>query len=151
MSEAPVLKRPASGGGTGGSGSGGGTDASDLSKMKPKAFLADKKPMGDLERLVCLAYYLTHARNTAQFKVKDITDLNDEALATPFSNASQTASNGVIQSRLLAPAGKGKKRITVDGEKLVEALPDRDAVERVRAAARRPPKKGGKKKPKTKT
>lgn len=141
MSEAPKFGGGGGGGGGSGAAAGGGTP--DITNMKPKEFLAQKKPTTDLERLVCLAYFLTHARNTPKFKVKDITDLNDEALATRFSNASQTASNAVNQSRVLAPAEKRQKRITVDGERLVEALPDRAAVDEARAASRRPAKKGG--------
>jgi hypothetical protein len=141
MSEPP---KGGGGGGNGGSGGGaGGGGAPDITNMKPKEFIALKRPTTDLERLVCLAYFLTRARSTPKFKVKDITDLNEEALATPFSNPSQTASNAVKQSRMLAPAEKGQKRITVDGERLVEALPDRAAVDEARAASRRPAKKKG--------
>jgi hypothetical protein len=140
------------GGGGGGGGSGGGNSGGagsgqlDLSNMTAKQFLAAKKPTTDAERFVCLAYYLTHARNLTQFKTKDITDLNGEAFGGRFSNPAMTANNAVNQSRLLAPAGSGKRRITLLGEQLVEALPDREAVEQVRSGARQPAKKKGSKK-----
>ncbi|MBX3386989.1 MAG: hypothetical protein KF768_10490 [Phycisphaeraceae bacterium] len=150
-----TLQQSASGGGGGGGGNSGGAAGGagsgqlDLSNMTAKQFLAAKKPTTDAERFVCLAYYLTHARNSAQFKTKDITDLNGEAFGGRFSNPAMTANNAVNQSRLLAPAGSGKRRITLLGEQLVEALPDREAVEQVRSGARQPAKKrGGKKKAK---
>lgn len=137
------------GGNSGGAAGGAGSGQLDLSNMTAKQFLAAKKPTTDAERFVCLAYYLTHARNLTQFKTKDITDLNGEAFGGRFSNPAMTANNAVNQSRLLAPAGSGKRRITLLGEQLVEALPDREAVEQVRSDARQPAKKkGGKKKAK---
>jgi hypothetical protein len=60
---------------------------------KPKAFLAQKKPSTDVERVTCLAYYLTHYRDTAQFKTRDLTALNKEAAQPKLSNAAFAASN----------------------------------------------------------
>src|SRR2546429_7925043 len=36
--------------------------------MQPKEFLLDKQPKTDVERVACLAYYLTHYRETPHFK-----------------------------------------------------------------------------------
>ena len=108
------LVRPASGA-TGGTGAG----------MTPKQFLGT-----DAERITCLAYFMTHQRSSAQFKTKELVDLNKEAAGSQFSNAAVAVSNAT-RDHYLAPAGGGAKQITVRGEAIVEALPDR---EKVRAA-----------------
>lgn len=121
-----------------------------LKTMTAKDFLKLKTPATDLERFVCLAYYLTHARDTAQFTTRDITKLNSEALGPDFSNAAATATNGVKQSKFLSRAGGGKKRITTLGEAVVEALPDRQKAKEAAAAAPRRAKRkdrGKKRKP----
>ena len=94
----------------------------------PKAFLAQKRPTTDVERIACLAYYLTHGRNTPQFKTRDLTKLNKEAAQPNFTNAALTARNATKPSLYLAQAGGGRKQITTRGEALVDALPDRDRV-----------------------
>lgn len=94
----------------------------------PKDFLRAKNPRTDVQRIACLAYYLTHNRGQAHFKTKDITDLNTEAAAPKLSNPSFAVNNAAKQSHYLAPAGSGKKQITALGEDAVNALPDQDAV-----------------------
>jgi len=94
----------------------------------PKQFMAQKKPKTDAERITCLAYYLTNYRQTPHFKTRELTNLNTkEAAGTPFSNAA-VAANNAIRDQYLSPAGGGKKQITVRGEAVVEALPDREKV-----------------------
>ena len=112
--------------------------------LTAKQFMAQKKPKTDAERVTCLAYFLTRQRDTAQFKTKALTDLNKEAAGATFSNAAVAVSNAT-RDHYLAPAGGGMKQITVRGEAVVDALPDR---ERVKAALlenpmrRRKPSKG---------
>lgn len=106
-----------------------------------KDFLRSKAPITDRERLICLAYYLTHARDNVSFSTRDITKLNAEAHGADFSNPAATAMNCVIQSKFLSAAGGGKKRITTLGEAVVEALPDRSKVKEVLAGAPRRRKK----------
>jgi hypothetical protein len=103
--------------------------------MSPKQFIAAKRPSTDVERIACLAYYLTHDRKTPHFKTNDLTALNTEAAAPKFSNASAAAQNALNQNRYLAQAGKGRRQITPLGESVVQALPDRDAVKEVLAKA----------------
>lgn len=93
----------------------------------PKAFMVARRPTTDMERVTCLAYFLTHARNTTSFKTKELTDLNMEAAQPRLSNPSATARNAVGYG-FLAPAGGGRKQITPRGEALVKALPDREKV-----------------------
>jgi hypothetical protein len=94
-----------------------------------KEFIVQKQPKNDIERVVCLAYYLTHNENVQQFKTVDLTHLNVKAAQPKLSNPSATARNAATQN-FLAPAGGGKKQITPKGEALVGALPDRGAVKR---------------------
>lgn len=95
----------------------------------PREFLAAKSPSTDIERITCLAFYLTHARNMPHFDTKDLSELNTEAAGARFSNASYTASNATKKNGFLTAAPGGKKQITPRGEALVNALPDRQAVE----------------------
>ncbi len=59
---------------------------SDDRGASPKEFLRDKKPASDVERVACLAYYLTHHRDIPHFKTVDISALNTEAAQPKFSN-----------------------------------------------------------------
>jgi hypothetical protein len=136
---APTVLQPA--GGAGGSGSGAG--------LTPKQFMAQKKPKTDAERMACLAYFVTQHRGTAVFKTKVLTDLNKAAAGTPFSNPGVAANNAAL-AHYLAAAGGGTKQITVRGEALVEALPDREKAKvalEENPARKRKPKKAKKRKP----
>lgn len=92
-----------------------------------KAFLASKRPATDIERVACLAFYLTHFRQSEVFKTKDLTLLNSEAALPRFANTANAVKNAT-KAEYLAPAGGGQKRITMRGEELVKALPDRTAA-----------------------
>lgn len=136
-----------SGGGAGGTGAAGSMGAgvgrqSDAST--PKAFMAAKRPKTDMERVACLAYFLTHNRDTPKFKTKALTALNVEAAGGTFSNISATARNTAASSNgFLSSAGGSNKQITARGEAMVEALPDRDKV--TAALAEQPSRKARKK------
>ena len=93
----------------------------------PKDFVFHKRPGTQIERVACLAYYLTHHRDTPHFKTTDISKLNTEAAQTKLSNPSY-AVNDATRSGLLATAAKGMKQLSVIGEKYVEALPDHAAA-----------------------
>lgn len=93
----------------------------------PKEFLRDKKPASDVERVACLAYYLTHHRDISHFKTVDISALNTEAAQPKFSNASMAVDNA-SKAGLLVQALKGAKQLSASGEHYVQLLPDRDAA-----------------------
>ena len=114
--------------------------------LSPKEFLHDKRPGTDVERVACLAYYLTHYRSTPHFKTIDISSLNTEAAQPKFSNAAVPVDNA-RQVGLLVPATKGNKQISAVGEKFVELLPDRDAAREALRTFR--PRTRNIKKPKT--
>jgi len=99
-------------------------------QQTPRQFLRSKSPTTDVQRAVCLAYYLTHFRNQPHFKALDLGGLHTEA-AGPAMNLSRAANNATNQNRYLAAAGSGNKQITALGEDVVDALPDQDAVSRV--------------------
>jgi hypothetical protein len=93
----------------------------------PKQFMIDKTPTTDVERVACLAYYLTHYRAMPHFKTKDITDLNVEAAQRRFSNAAFAVVNAT-NSGYLVPSVKGCKQLSGPGEQFVQALPDHEAA-----------------------
>lgn len=101
----------------------------------PKQFLLDKQPLTDVERVACLAYYLTHYRGTPHFKTLDISKLNTEAAQIKFSNAA-LAVNNATKMRYLTGASKGAKQLSAFGEQYVMALPDREAARAVMAQSR---------------
>jgi len=98
--------------------------------MSPKDFLLEKRPNTDVEKIACLAYYLTHYRETPIFKTKDLNDLNTEAAQFKFSNASMAVDNA-SRSGYLVPASKGNKQLSALGEQYVQALPDREEAKEV--------------------
>jgi hypothetical protein len=125
-----------------GAGQIGGTSFSDRTEMSPKQFLNEKQPATDIDRVACLAYYLTHYRNTPEFKTIDISKLNTEAAQPKFSNPSVPVDNATRRGFLVATSG-GNKQLGAVGEQFVQALPDRDAAKAVlsRVRIRKPRKK----------
>jgi hypothetical protein len=118
-----------------------------LDGVDPKQFLRLKKPQTELQRMACLAFFLTHARETPHFKTTDLTSLNTEAAGGKFSNPTVTIRNGMNQSRFFAPAGKGGlKQITALCEDYVNALPDQEGAKAVQANNRPARRKATKKK-----
>ncbi len=103
----------------------------DLESMEPKEFMVEKSPTTDVERVTCLGYYLTKTRGMNSFETSDITELNTEAAGHRLSNPAQAMRNAIHQRGYLAQAKGGKKQITAWGEKVVEAMPNREAVKRV--------------------
>ncbi len=114
----------------------------------PKEFMHTKAPRTDVERVACLAYYLSHYRGTPHFKTRDISDLNTEAAQRRFSNTAYAVVNGT-NGGYLVPSVKGCKQLSAPGEQFVQALPDRDAAREVqeRLRPRRGAKRPGKKRP----
>jgi hypothetical protein len=95
--------------------------------ISPKEFMLQKKPTLDIERVACLAYYLTHYRETPNFKTIDLSKLNTEAAQIKLSNPTQAVKNAA-RAGLLVPAARGSRQISAGGELFVQALPDREAA-----------------------
>ena len=96
-------------------------------RTDPKAFMRTKDPKNDVQRVACLAHFLTDQRKMPHFKARDLSTLNTEA-AGPRINISRAVNNATNQNRYLAAAGGGKKQITALGEDVVKALPDQEAA-----------------------
>jgi hypothetical protein len=103
------------------------TSFSEDRTISPKEFMLQKSPRTDIERVACLAYYLTHYRSTPHFKTLDISKLNTEAAQLKFSNAAVAVDNAT-RNGLLVPSTKGNKQISTYGERYVVVLPDREAA-----------------------
>ena len=88
-----------------------------------------------MEKIACLAYYLTHYRDTPHFKTLDLSKLNTEAAQIKLSNPAVSVENATKQVYLV-PATKGNKQLSSLGEQFVLALPDRDKARDVMANAR---------------
>src|SRR6185312_8399188 len=89
--------------------------------------MREKAPVTDVERMACLAYYLTHYRDTPHFKTLDLSKLNTEAAQPKFANAANTTNNSVKRGYLV-PSTKGQRQLSAAGERFVLALPDREAA-----------------------
>ena len=76
----------------------------------PKDFLFQKEPNTDVERVACLAFYLTHHRDTKHFKTLDISKLNTEAAQRKLANAASSVYNATKRG-FLAPASRGMKQL----------------------------------------
>jgi len=109
---------------------------SEDTSMSPKEFMLEKNPRTDVERIACLAYYLTHYRDQPHFKTLDLSKLNTDAAQPKFSNAAQAANNAV-KTGYLVPSTKGNRQLSASGEQFVLALPDRVAAKAAMDAGRR--------------
>ena len=121
--------------------SGSAPSFSEDRSIKPKQFMFQKQPKTDVEKVACLAYYLTHYRDTPHFKTLDISKLNTEAAQVKFSNAAVAVDNAT-KLRYLVPATKGNKQLGALGEQFVLALPDREKAKELMNGAR--PRRRGK-------
>ena len=117
------------------SANGGTPHFGDRAELPPKEFMFQKQPRTDIERIACLAYYLTHYRDTRQVKTIDLSKLNTDAAQIKFSNTAFAVVNAT-NAGLLVAAEKGCKQLSAVGELYVEALPDRDKAKEVLANAR---------------
>ena len=112
-----------------------GIEFSEDRSMSPKQFMFEKQPKTDVERVACLAYYLTHYRNAPHFKTLDISKLNTEAAQIKFSNPTVAVDNA-LKANYLAIATKGNKQVSAPGELFVQALPDREKAKEIMANVR---------------
>jgi len=122
---------------------------SDRKEMTPKQFMLEKQPRTDIERLACLAYYLTYYRGMSQFRTVDLSKLNTEAAQRKFTNASETAKNASKMRYFVPASKKGNRQLSADGEQIIAALPDREAAAAIRKRMR--PRKTSKRSKRRKT
>jgi hypothetical protein len=105
-------------------------------RLSPKEFLRQKGATAGVERIACLAYFLTHHRDMSDFKTRDLTDLNVEARAGVMSNPAVYVQN-TTRAGYLNPMSGGRKQLSDFGEQFVEALPDREAANALKSNSRR--------------
>lgn len=122
---------------------------SNRSDISPKQFLHEKEPKTDVEKVACLAYYLSHFLDQPHFNTIDISSLNTDAAQIKFSNPAQSVSNATRRG-LITSGEKGTKQISAIGEKYVDALPDKVAANRVIKKKRKRGTKKSKRKSKKK-
>jgi hypothetical protein len=113
-----------------------GSTASNIARLDAKQFIARKKPKTQYERIACLGFFLRNARKITEFGADEIKDINKEAAQLPISNLPQIINDTTRKYGFLSPAGEGKKQMTVLGDAIVEALPDREAVKTAHAEYR---------------
>lgn len=109
---------------------------SEDTSMSAKEFLFEKQPKTDVERIACLAYYLTHYRGMPHFKTIDLSMLNTEAAQPKFANTTYS-SNNAVKLGYLVPSSKGQRQLSALGERFVRALPDREAAKAAMEVIRR--------------
>src|SRR6266853_432791 len=100
---------------------------SEARNISAKEFLMQKQPRTDVEKVACLAFYLTHYKDIPHFKTIDISKLNTEAAQSKFSNAAMAVENAT-KTGYLVPASRGNKQLSAAGEVFVQDLPDREAA-----------------------
>ena len=113
-------------------GSAGDEKFSGRQEISPKEFIFEKDPVTDVERMACLAYYLTHFRDVPHFKTIDLSKLNVEAAQRKFSNPAFAAQNAMRDGFFVAAPKGGYRQLSAMGERYVQALPDRNAAAELR-------------------
>ncbi|WP_456686969.1 hypothetical protein, partial [Bradyrhizobium sp. P5_C11_2] len=109
-------------------GAGGAANGANLAGLNPKQFIAQKKPKTQYERIACLGYFLHAARQVTEFGAEEIKAINKEAAQQPILNLPTILGDTSSKYGYLSAAGGGNKQMTVRGDAVVEALPDREAV-----------------------
>lgn len=97
-------------------------------ELSPKEFLLEKAPHTQVDRVACLAYYLTHYEDIESFKTAEISKVNTEAAQPKFANAAQAVRDAIRRGLIVGAAKKGTRQISALGEQYVDALPDRAAA-----------------------
>ena len=93
----------------------------------PRDFIAGKNPMTEQERIACLAYYLFKFKKLEKFGAKQLKEINAAAAQPMFRNISYTARDAATTGYLVSVGG-GKKMLASLGERVVDAMPNREKV-----------------------
>jgi len=100
--------------------------------LSAKEFIFEKDPITEVERLACLAFYLTHYQDMPHFKNIDLSRLNIEAAQRKLSNPAVSINNAMRDGFFVQATEAGYKQLSAMGERFVQLLPDRDAASKVR-------------------
>lgn len=107
------------------------SDSVEKEVISIKEFIAQKKPSNFYERIACIAYFLEKINGLESFKTADITKANLEARLNKIPNPALYVADSVKSYGFLTAVGSARKAISLRGEALVEALPDREKVTEV--------------------
>jgi hypothetical protein len=112
-----------------GMGTGGAGDASIITDDIAR-FVDEKAPQNEYQRMAVLAYFLFKVRKLPNFTLKDLVAANREARMPNLSNPSYTLNKALTRYKFLSQAAtqRGIYSISIQGEKLVEALPSLEGV-----------------------
>ena len=100
--------------------------------LSAKDFIFEKDPLTEVERLACLAYYMTHYQEMAHFKNVDLSRLNTEAAQRKLSNPAVAINNAMRDGFFVQASEGGFKQLSAMGERFVQLLPDREAAKKVK-------------------
>ena len=95
---------------------------STVKHQDPKEFLVNKHPRDLLERVLCLAYYITYDMGLGSFSALHISKLNTEAAQTKLPEI--LVLKDALKWGYVSGGLSGKILLTKVGERLVEALPN---------------------------
>jgi hypothetical protein len=95
-------------------------------------FNFEMEPLPDVERLACLAFYLTHYLDMPHFKTLDLSRLNTEAAQRKLSNPTVAANNAMRDGFFVQAPKAGYKQLSAMGERFVQLLPNREAAQQVK-------------------
>jgi len=113
------------------------TSFSEREDISAKEFLKEKQPSSNVDKVACLAYYLTHYSETPHFKTVDISKLNTEAAQAKFSNATQSLKDAIRKGLVVTAGRRGFNQLSAVGEDYVNALPSQQEAKAVLASQRR--------------
>lgn len=138
------LPGAAAGSGTSAGGSGSGASAN-TPPHDAKAFLKEKRPVNEVQRVAVLAYYLDRYSATKEFKTPALVALNQEAGGLKIGNPTRAVDNATRRSNYLVAIKGGKKKISSHGEDVVDALPDQPKVAEIETAFAASTRRGARK------
>ena len=104
-----------------------GDVASALSRKDVRAFIRLKKPETDVERVACLGYFLAKTAGAPGFTAKDVKQAHIDSGGSAI-NLPRALDNATRGAKYLSSRGPREKQLTTLGEDVVEALPNREAV-----------------------
>ena len=99
-----------------------------------KGFVAQKHPDGFYERIACLVYHLEKSQGKSEIGRQDIVQANSDARLSKMTNSTVFVKHATHTYGYLTSLGKRKLALSARGEAVVDALPDRAAVEQALAS-----------------
>ncbi len=97
-------------------------------------FVSDKAPRDLYQYTAVLAYHLKHYQKVNEFKTKDIKSAHVEARHPGLTNPADAISKAETRYRFFTKGKtRGTRQLSILGEKVVNALPDQDAVKKATA------------------